>query len=50
LPGGTNAGFSNAFKNLGSIIDAVASEPICKNSLRFICIKVSSWFLVLSLA
>jgi len=31
------AGFSNAFKNLGIINDAVASEPICKNSLRLKC-------------
>jgi len=37
-PDGNMAGRSNAFKNFGSIIDAVANEPICINSFRLISI------------
>jgi hypothetical protein len=34
-------GPSYAFKNLGWKKDAVASEPVCKNSLRLIIILLS---------
>src|SRR5437762_13498388 len=36
LPGGTLSTLSKAFRNCGTINDAVASDPICKNSLRLI--------------
>jgi hypothetical protein len=34
LPGGTSFPVSKAFKNFGTKNEAVASDPVCKNSRR----------------
>jgi hypothetical protein len=34
FPGGTLSTLSNAFKNFGTMNEAVASDPTCKNSFR----------------